>query len=530
MKTRITLAVALVFAVAIPLTAQVPVGSGSPYFEDFEGGPGAWVASGGLWEHGIPDPILQPGIPAAFSGLNCFMTDLDANYPNNASTTIEASFDCSTLPYDPILSFQLRTQSETFFDGVSVLIDTGSGFVTLGTTGEPNWYTNGNRFDGANANYIARSHTLDGGAGNIVTIQITFTSDSSVIIGAGAAIDDIAIALGPIPPTVLTMGTPYTEDFEGGPGNWYAQAGVGSIWEFGTPTGSTINAAASGSNAWGVDLAGGYLDDTVAILETAFDATALAHDPVFSFSIHYDSEFDWDGTFVEIDTGAGYQIVGAQGQGMNWYNNFLLSFSTDAFSGSSNGYVTASIPLAGVAGQQFGLRVVFLADNINAFGDGVAIDDISVGVVPPPYPGTMEDLTLDSSVNFGPLTGGDGATDVKSVVPLDFITLFMESAGGTFDLLPYALVATLFDGTVAPVPSPMLGAYADSNSTVVLGLGASDFALGFSAIMPPSGVGVTFEVPPAFAGVDVLMQAFSITTTGATNMFYASSNGQVIDG
>ncbi|MCA9319505.1 MAG: hypothetical protein KDB53_02160 [Planctomycetes bacterium] len=537
MQTRVFLAVALACALAIPVTAQIVVTPASPYFEDFELGGAGWSTAGTLWELGTP---AQAAISAAFSGMNCFMTDLDANYPNGQSETVEATFDLTAMPYDPTLRFQLHYFTETFFDGVQVQVDTGAGFQTLGSFTDLNWYTQtsiaglsgGDGWSGGNLGYQQVSHVLTGTAGTIATVRFLFGSDSS-ITSEGVAFDDVEIFLGAIPPVVLDPMNPYLEDFESGPGNWFPEnqnPGVGSDWEYGTPSAASINMAASGTQAWAVDLDSPYANNSVAVLNGAFDATAFAVDPVFSLNIHYQSEFDWDGTFIEIDTGSGFTLLGDVGQGMNWYNSNPFNSQFPGWMGDSTGYVNAAITLTGTAGTIFQMRIVFLSDSSFVVGDGVAIDDISIDLPTSPYPGTGEDLQLTSSVNFAPLSGGNALTELKSVLVGDLVTLNLASPGGTFNLLPYALVATLFDASIAPVPSPMGGAYADANSVVVLGLGANDLSFGVGAILPPNGVGATFAVPPAFMGVDILFQGFSITSTGMANMFYASTNGHVIDG
>ena len=48
---------------------------------------------------------------------------------------------------------------------------------------------------------------------------------------------------------------PYLEDFESGAGGWST---AGTLWELGTPAGTTIAGAASGTNAWMTGLSTNY--------------------------------------------------------------------------------------------------------------------------------------------------------------------------------------------------------------------------------------------------------------------------------
>jgi hypothetical protein len=57
---------------------------------------------------------------------------------------------------------------------------------------------------------------------------------------------------------VPTITAPYTQQFESDQGYWYASPG--SIWEYGTPAGSVINSAYSGSRSWATGLSRKYGD------------------------------------------------------------------------------------------------------------------------------------------------------------------------------------------------------------------------------------------------------------------------------
>lgn len=183
---------------AIP--QPVVITPGTVHVDDFEGGPGSWTPTNGVWEHGAP---TASNINSASSGSNVFATNLAGDYGNGQNGSIEAAFDCTALSVDPVFSMNLWFDTEAAWDGVNVQIDTGSGFQTLGSVADAGWYNdadvdgignNVNGWSGDNNGYVTYSHALDGAAGNIVDVRITFGSDGSVVDGNGAAVDDVIVS------------------------------------------------------------------------------------------------------------------------------------------------------------------------------------------------------------------------------------------------------------------------------------------------------------------------------------------------
>jgi hypothetical protein len=181
---------------------NIPVINTLPFFEDFETSNGGFVATNEalfgatvVWEWGTPAGAV---IDAANSGTNAWVTNLVGNYDNSTLTYLIAPcMDFSDLSVDPELSFALRINSETNFDGawVEVSIDGGDNWALLGTDADPGWYNNADQqFQGDNTAWTTVTHSIDGVAGeSSVRLRFGFSSDGSVNGFEGAGIDDINI-------------------------------------------------------------------------------------------------------------------------------------------------------------------------------------------------------------------------------------------------------------------------------------------------------------------------------------------------
>lgn len=189
---------------------SIPVISGLPYLEDFEGGSGGWTSGGVLdsWELGDPETAF---IDTANSGINAWVTNLDGTYENGTDAYVESPcFDFSALAVDPVFRFAFIANSEIGWDGtwVEVSTDAGVSWNTVGNFGEgTNWYTNedehGANFDedwwdepfGLENEWTIATHLLDGVAGSSsVKIRVFFHSDGSINGGyEGFAFDDVEL-------------------------------------------------------------------------------------------------------------------------------------------------------------------------------------------------------------------------------------------------------------------------------------------------------------------------------------------------
>lgn len=173
---------------------------------------------------------------------------------------------------------------------------------------------------------------------------------------------------------------PYLEDFETWNGGWRPSvAGVNSSWQFGTPSGPMLNAAASGQNAWVTNLSGSYNNSEMSYLESpCIDFSGLTQDPRLLFSLWFDSEACCDEAWVEqsINGGQTWTKVGTSGTGLNWYNDAGNQWWNGT--GGFTGWVTAFNTLAGTAGQSdVRIRFVFSSDG-SVVREGMGIDNIFI--------------------------------------------------------------------------------------------------------------------------------------------------------
>lgn len=196
---------------------------------------------------------------------------------------------------------------------------------------------------------------------------------------------------------------PYAQNFEDWNGGWYVDTAQSTApsWQFGTPTGQIIAAAASGKNAWVTNLNGPYNPSEKSYLNSpCFDFSDLTDDPVLEFSLIYATESGYDGGWLEMSTddGATWSKVGMLNDNINWYNqDVIFTDLGHAWSGSSNGWITARRPLNSAAGNpNVRLRFAFEAD-LFIQAEGMGVDDIRVYV---PVANDLAALTVS--------TKGDG--------------------------------------------------------------------------------------------------------------------------
>lgn len=194
---------------------------------------------------------------------------------------------------------------------------------------------------------------------------------------------------------------PYAQNFENWYGGWYVDTleSVSPSWEFGEPDNINIASAASGKNAWVTNLTGFANPGEFSYLSSpCFDFTDLTEDPVFQFSINYANFDGFDGAWLEISTddGQSWDKVGALGEGSNWYNvNNVNTNLGDVWSGISNGWKTARIKLADVAGES-NVRFRFAYSSFFFFGsEGVGVDDIRI------YVPLANDLSASTASSLG---------------------------------------------------------------------------------------------------------------------------------
>ncbi len=191
---------------------------------------------------------------------------------------------------------------------------------------------------------------------------------------------------------------PYYTGFEGSAAGWYT-GGQNSSFKWGVIFSGIIDSAANGLNAWKTNLTGPHKNYELSYLYSpCFDMSAVSGDPVLNFNFSHQLENNIDKAWVEMSSDAGvtWSKVGAQGEGLKWYNN-----AGNYWTGLDNQWhnVKHILPISALANKtQVRIRFV-MQTNGTVVQDGIAIDDISIytGANPPVSNGTYTNRTAVST-------------------------------------------------------------------------------------------------------------------------------------
>ncbi len=180
----------------------------------------------------------------------------------------------------------------------------------------------------------------------------------------------------------------YRENFEKGKGGWgLDDSDTSGTWKFGTPDRSVIKSAASGDSAWFT----GYdqqtqNSDSSSIISQCFDFTDITR-PMIALKTfkRFDNNRNGAALQYKTDDNNSWKLVGTFDDGIDWYNSTLINGEPGR---QKVGWTTIDAPddkwmdsrhdldpLAGKKNIKF--RIAYGADN--AYGDGIAIDDIRIG-------------------------------------------------------------------------------------------------------------------------------------------------------
>ncbi|MCA9322011.1 MAG: hypothetical protein KDB53_14815 [Planctomycetes bacterium] len=172
----------------------------------------------------------------------------------------------------------------------------------------------------------------------------------------------------------------------------------------------------------------------------------------------------------------------------------------------------------------------------NMFQSGAAfVDDVEFRLIPPTpstYPGSFEDLTMNTGLNGASATTGPGA-DIKTVAPGDFLEVRVGSPAQSLVQQPYFLLAQVFaTGTPPNSPAGFPEVHVDPGAGVsVLVNGSAVGLFGFSNLIGPGqGSSTYYVMPTGFPpGVSVMLQAlitpFGMVSPGPVNNFFFISDG-----
>ncbi len=130
------------------------------------------------------------------------------------------------------------------------------------------------------------------------------------------------------------------------------------------------------------------------------------------------------------------------------------------------------------------------------------------------YPGTGEDIILESGINGG--TSGGAGNDIKTAIGGDIVTIYVDSPGSTFVGSPLVLAADLFVTGVPPIgfaPGVQV-----SVSYIVLIDGLTTTPIG-SPTLPFAGTSVSYVLPMGLTGQSIMLQAAGLSVTAANGAF-----------
>jgi hypothetical protein len=222
---------------------------------------------------------------------------------------------------------------------------------------------------------------------------------------------------------VSTFFVPYSDDFEG----TVFFFTTGNLWEYGTPSATTINAAYSPTHAWATNLDGNYTNNADEYLYSPLFNFSTVDSAYLDFYHWYDTQSGSDGGNIQytVNGGSTWLTLGLQNDlnGLSWYNS--TANGTPCWSGNSLGYVHSRFKLHSLPGNtiinspvpvQF--RFHFFSNATTNTGDGWAVDNfqivesaapIDAGVIAIVQPATTTQtgapVTMEVTIkNFGTTT------------------------------------------------------------------------------------------------------------------------------
>lgn len=174
----------------------------------------------------------------------------------------------------------------------------------------------------------------------------------------------------------ITVFPSYTEDFEASNGGWTG-SGTNSTWAWGSPTGTSITSAASGSRCWKTSLTGTYNNSETSYLTSPiFDFSCLTADPTLTFFLAHYIESGYDYAIVQLSTdgGTNWTTLGTTSSGgTNWYQ------TASGWNGA-RAWTSVSHILTGMAGKSsVMIRIRFTSDSSVTQG-GVGVDLININL------------------------------------------------------------------------------------------------------------------------------------------------------
>ncbi|NNL33350.1 MAG: T9SS type A sorting domain-containing protein [Flavobacteriaceae bacterium] len=309
-----------------------------PYTEGFEAGFLPFTQDAGdnfNWSRRTtPTPSSNTGPNASFEGSYYAYTESsNPNYPSRTANLESPCFDLTTLT-SPVFSFYYHMYGSSM-GTLSVDISTDNG-----TTYPTNlWSVSGQQHNSGNAAWTQVTLDLTPYIGQIVKLRFNGVTGTSY--RSDMAIDDIRLENGTI--TVPPSYSAYYETFDATNGGWNVVTATNGNWTW-TNSFTTTDEMGEG-NFWRNTNYNSYNSNTNIIIESpVYDFTGL-QDLKFSIDIKYNTENNTDGMRILYSVNGGaFTILGASGQGTNWYQDNVSALGSDGWNNDGHSATPSFTP------------------------------------------------------------------------------------------------------------------------------------------------------------------------------------------
>uniref|UniRef100_A0A7C4THG1 Uncharacterized protein n=1 Tax=candidate division WOR-3 bacterium TaxID=2052148 RepID=A0A7C4THG1_UNCW3 len=301
------------------------------------------------WQWG--QPTSGPG--SAYSGVNCWATNLAGNYENNCDYKLTMPTQNLSGATNPQLEFYHWYSTETSYD---------SGWVEVSTDNGNTWTKISQSYRGSSGGWIKANVSLFSFAGmNNLLIRFRFMSDGSVTY-PGWYIDDVRIV------NVSITSNVYASNFEGNNGDLtevVINPGQSAPWQWGQPT-SGPGSAYEGTRCWATNLSGSYNNNADAAIRNGTNLNLQnASYGEINFYQWYETEAGYDSGWVEVST---------SGQNGPWTK------VSQSFRGTSGNWLRTTVDISSYTNtNQFRFRFRFKSDGTVTYS-GWYIDSVRVSI------------------------------------------------------------------------------------------------------------------------------------------------------
>ncbi|SMD32167.1 Por secretion system C-terminal sorting domain-containing protein [Reichenbachiella faecimaris] len=178
-------------------------------------------------------------------------------------------------------------------------------------------------------------------------------------------------------PRAFAQTTVISHDFNGSDNGWTVTSNTNGDWL----RGSGILDAGSDGSYWHTSPSA-YNNDAVLIVESGTLDFSGFTNLVLQVDVRYTTEDGYDGMQMEYNDGGGWSLLGAVGDGFNWYNETdldAIGADEDGWSGDNETWETAIISLPAALENNSTVQFRFRFESDGGLTDeGVAFDNLTV--------------------------------------------------------------------------------------------------------------------------------------------------------